>query len=117
MEDALLMLSALEGKGRLAVLGNMEELGSQSEKFHYKIGKLCTRIKLDTLITYGPKARFIAKGTKDNSLNRIICCKTYKEVVKSLIGSLKPFSAVLVKGSRATQMENIVEELLCSLKR
>jgi len=94
----------------------MKELGGQSEKLHHKIGKFCSRIKLDTLITYGPQARFIARGAKDSGLNRITCCKTRKEVVKSLISSLKPFSVVLVKGSRAMQMENIIENLLHRFK-
>ena len=117
MEDALLMLAASESETKIAVLGDMGELGANSEKFHYRIGKLCARLKLCALITYGAKARFITKGAREAGLAKITYCKTYSEVVKSLIGSLKSSSVVLIKGSRALRMENIVEELKFRLNK
>jgi len=117
MEDALSMLVSLSADTKIAVLGDMFELGADSDKLHYKIGKLCADFNLDTLITYGRKSRFIARGAKDNGLNRITCCKTHKDVVKSLINDIKPSSVVLVKGSRAMRMENIVRELSHKLRK
>ncbi|OPX29594.1 MAG: hypothetical protein B1H08_03575 [Candidatus Omnitrophica bacterium 4484_171] len=117
MEDAISMLIALRGNNKIAVLGDMFELGTNSDKFHYKIGRFCANLNLDALITYGRKSRFIARGAKDNGLNRITCCKTHKDVVKSLINDIKPPSVVLVKGSRAMRMENIVRELLRKLRK
>ena len=116
MEDALLMLASFGGENKIAVLGDMFELGRFSDKFHYRIGEICASLNLSVLIAYGRKARFIAKGAKDNGLNIATYCKTHKDVVKSIIENITPFSIVLVKGSRAMQMEGIVRELLRKLK-
>ena len=101
-----------KGKGRkIAVLGDMRELGIFTEKAHRLIGNLAGE-KTEYLFTVGPAAKFIA----DSAFNQLP-----KENIRTFDSSdetgewLKDFvqesDVVLVKGSRAMEMEKIVEIL------
>lgn len=101
-----------KGKGRkVAVLGDMQELGVFTEKAHRLIGNLAGE-KTEYLFTVGPAAKFIA----DSAFNQLP-----KENIRTFDSSeeagewLKDFVSegdiVLVKGSRAMKMEKVVEAL------
>jgi len=112
MEDAISMLAALDSNAKVAVLGDMFELGTDSEKFHYKIGEFCARFKLRHLVCIGKDASFIAQGAKKAGAPfKITYCKAISEAVKSLVNSLSPHTVILIKGSRAMRLENLAEEL------
>ncbi len=98
---------------RFFVLGDMLELGDQSEKYHQDLGELAASHEIDYLLALGQYAEQVRQGA-----NRIISRQTrvftfpkHAEVIESLKGLLKPSDVVLVKGSRGMHMEYIVKAL------
>jgi murE/murF fusion protein len=112
MESALQMLSLTEvptGGRRVAVLGDMLELGEHSEELHKAVGEAVVRYGIDLLVCYGDKAKFIAKRADELGMHSGY--STDKKVIKNFLKyKLKPGDAVLFKASRGMQMEQIIEE-------
>jgi UDP-N-acetylmuramyl-tripeptide synthetase/UDP-N-acetylmuramoyl-tripeptide--D-alanyl-D-alanine ligase len=112
MESALQMLSETEvptGGRRVAVLGDMLELGDRSEELHKAVGEAVVRYGIDLLVCYGEKAKFIAKRADELGMHS--GCSTEKKVIKNFLKyKLKPGDVVLFKASRGMQMEQIIEE-------
>ncbi|MDR0991719.1 MAG: UDP-N-acetylmuramoyl-L-alanyl-D-glutamate--2,6-diaminopimelate ligase [Ruminococcus sp.] len=110
MEAALQMLSETEvptGGRRVAVLGDMLELGDASEELHRAVGEAVVRYGIDLLVCYGEKAKFIAKRADELGMHS--GCSTEKKVIKNFLKyKLKPGDAVLFKASRGMQMEQII---------
>lgn len=66
VKAALDYLYNIDAKKKIAVLGNMNEMGEISEKLHREIGKYCDKSKLDMLITIGPDAnKYLAESAKE----------------------------------------------------
>jgi len=101
MRSAFQVLSLFYNKRRIAVLGDMKELGESSERFHKEIGREAGRIA-DIVVAVGDQARFY------NGLY----FKTKREAMRFLRGLLKPGDVVLIKGSRATRMEEIAASIM-----
>ncbi|MGC9003133.1 MAG: UDP-N-acetylmuramoyl-tripeptide--D-alanyl-D-alanine ligase [bacterium] len=98
---------------KIAVLGDMLELGKESEKLHYEAGKWVKEADVSFLLAIGDKARYIAEGAIANGLSseRVLCFSTKEEALKALQELLQEGDVILVKGSRKLQLEQIVEEL------
>jgi UDP-N-acetylmuramoyl-tripeptide--D-alanyl-D-alanine ligase len=108
---ALNLLSELEGR-KVAVLGDMLELGQYEEQGHQMVGNLAARVA-DLLVTVGPRAHMIAEtaraaGLEGTAVNEF---GDPAAAVGYLKRSLASGDVVLVKGSRAVQMDKIVPEL------
>ncbi len=108
---ALNLLEELEGR-KVAVLGDMLELGPYEVQGHQTVGNLAARVA-DLLITVGPRARTIAETAQAAGLDAkaITQFETSEQALIFLKKSLTKGDVVLVKGSRAVQMETIVPEL------
>ncbi|MFN3870146.1 MAG: UDP-N-acetylmuramoyl-tripeptide--D-alanyl-D-alanine ligase [Aquificaceae bacterium] len=111
MRMALKSLSCFEGYKRIAVLGDMLELGQDSERYHREVGKLCASYPIDLCLFYGDHMRYAyeeaLKGGCDCSFFR------NKEEIKPLLLDLIDQRAVILfKGSRGMKMEELMEELL-----
>lgn len=103
---------ALKSKGRrIALLGDMLELGERSDELHYELGAFCADAGLDMLFTIGDKAEKIHKGAIENGLSSVIRT-TYEEVVKVVSEKLKKDDVLLVKASRGMHFEKIIDGLL-----
>ena len=114
MEAALMTLRNFPAKRRVAVLGDMRELGDFAAEAHTRIGRIAAESNLQMLITVGDLARGIAASAIATGL--ITAGQTHhfdtSEAAAEQIERLTaPLNAVLVKGSRAMQMEKIVAEL------
>lgn len=100
------------GKGRkIAVLGDMKELGIFTEKAHRLIGNLAGE-KAEYLFTVGPAAKFIA----DSALNQlpkenIMSFDSSEQTGEYLKNFIQEGDVILVKGSRAMEMEKVVEAI------
>ena len=114
MAGALRTLGAMQGGRRIAVLGDMLELGDQADAAHLDIGRIVAAEGIDELITVGRLGRRIADGAVEHGLSpaRIRSSDNSSEVAADLKGQLRPGDIVLVKGSRAVKMEIVVEGLL-----
>ena len=108
---ALNLLSELDGR-RIVVLGDMLELGSYEEEAHRLVGRRVAEIA-DLLIVIGQRAAWIADEAAAVGLpkDRIIQAASNEDVIEFLRDRLRPAEYVLVKGSRAAAMEEIVAAL------
>jgi len=102
------LLSDLDGR-KIAVLGDMLELGSQEQPGHRMVGSRAASV-VDLLVTVGPRMRFAADEALVGGMrpDRVIECSTNAEAVDALRRLLRPGDNVLVKGSRGMEMEEIV---------
>jgi UDP-N-acetylmuramoyl-tripeptide--D-alanyl-D-alanine ligase len=103
-----------KNKGRkIAVLGDMMELGKHSVDEHYKAGKLVAEV-CKILITVGIRSRKMAEGALDGLMDegKIFQFETSSEAGLFLQDLLKENDIILVKGSQTTRMEKVVEEVM-----
>jgi len=105
VENALSVLEKFTGR-RIAVLGDMLELGKFSEKLHREVGRFANH-RVDILITIGEYARFIYEEFKSKKYK----FNTLDEVVEFMKDLLKTGDAILIKGSRKMNMEKIIEKI------
>ncbi len=111
LKSALAFLSDIEINGkRIAILGDMLELGEASDAFHLKAGK-AVPTNIDLLITVGPHSREIACGA-EGRVEFITSCDTPQQAARDLIEYARPGDAVLIKGSRGIKLEQVLEELM-----
>jgi UDP-N-acetylmuramoyl-tripeptide--D-alanyl-D-alanine ligase len=112
MMAALATLEQFVGR-RIAVLGDMFELGHLSEEAHAQVGERAARSRPDLLVTVGDRAVGIAEAAVEAGMpaTRVIRCADTCEAVERLRGTLRPGDTLLVKASRGMQLERIVNEL------
>jgi UDP-N-acetylmuramoyl-tripeptide--D-alanyl-D-alanine ligase len=112
MEAALRALQAVPVPGRrIAVLGEMRELGDHSAAAHARVGCAAADAGVDTLVVVGPEAAPMAETARARGLVDVIEAAdagAALELVRDLAGAA---DAVLVKGSRAVGLEAVVEGL------
>jgi UDP-N-acetylmuramoyl-tripeptide--D-alanyl-D-alanine ligase len=113
MRAALDALHDLGRRGRrLAVLGDMLELGPAARDLHFEVGTMVAE-RADWLMTLGDLAREIAAGAVASGLaaERVFCAATVEELYQRLRDVLQPGDRLLVKGSRGMRMERITAQL------
>ena len=114
MKASLDVLEDLETTGKkIAVLGDMFELGENAEQYHYEVGKYVATKKLDELVVVGDLAQHIMQGVKDS--NSDINCYSFKdngEVALYLLSVMQPEDIVLIKGSNGMHLDEVVNNML-----
>jgi UDP-N-acetylmuramoyl-tripeptide--D-alanyl-D-alanine ligase len=111
MKAALRTLVELDAEGkRIAVLGEMRELGVESERGHREVGETAATLGVDQLITIGDVAELIAEGARTAGLNKISSARSTGEAAKLLGEIAEPGDLVLIKGSRAARTEEVIEQ-------
>ena len=108
---ALNLLEELDGR-KIAVLGDMLELGDYEHEGHEKVGMRALEVA-DVLITVGPRGRIIGQTAMRWGMpaDRVYIVEGNTDVVALLEQMVTGDDVILVKGSRALQMEEIVNEL------
>lgn len=107
MSAALRVLAASEGK-KIAVLGDMKELGELTESAHRAMGELCALLGIDRVIAVGEYARGIADAAHESA-------EWYPDAESAVDAARAAFtegSVLLCKASHSMHLEKIVEELL-----
>ncbi len=115
MQAALEYLQSVDADHRIALLGNMNELGDISAEEHTKIGQMCDPKKLDFVVTLGPDANeYIAPAAQEKGC--LVATTTSPVQAAELIKKeLKPNSAVLLKGSQnKVYAEEATKQLLAN---
>lgn len=113
-EQSLKTLGELKGvKRRIAVLGDMMELGQFSTKEHERIGALVPRYA-DKLVTIGVRARGFSAGARTAGMDErhMLEFSDSLEAGRELQTLIKPGDVLLVKGSQSIRGERFVEELM-----
>jgi len=113
MKAALDVLENIKANRKIAVLGNMFEMGSFAEEGHRSVGEYLTRKKIDMLITVGNMATWIGLEAEKNGLDKknIFSVLSNEEAIKILEENISGNDIILVKGSRSMTMEEIVRFL------
>jgi len=112
MRAALETLHALPAKRKVAVLGDMLEIGKYTPEAHEMVGRLAAR-DADVLFTIGPRAKFIAETAHEEGMRRtaIFSFDTADEARKPIKDFIKKGDLILVKGSHSMELDKIVEEI------
>ncbi len=112
MHAALDTLRELPGKRKVAVLGDMLEIGKYSVEAHEGIGDLAAPF-LDGLFTIGPRAKFIASAAIEGGMKKanVFSFDTADEAKLPVQSFIKEGDVVLLKGSHAVQVDKVVEEI------
>ncbi|MGH7976725.1 MAG: UDP-N-acetylmuramoyl-tripeptide--D-alanyl-D-alanine ligase, partial [Limisphaerales bacterium] len=100
----------LQGR-RVAVLGDMEELGAHSESAHAEIGRRAAELKIGQLFCVGKMAAVTAQAARDAGLLRVIEFENVEAAINAVNNFLKTGDVVLLKASRASRLERIAEML------
>lgn len=112
VESALETIKDLPVERKIAVLGDMRELGSESLSAHRKIGEIVSQV-CDVLITVGDQSEEIKNAalSKGMNLSDVSHFKSTSKVIGKIKSIAKPGDLILVKGSRSLKMEEIVREI------
>ncbi|MDP3770187.1 MAG: UDP-N-acetylmuramoyl-tripeptide--D-alanyl-D-alanine ligase [Candidatus Sungbacteria bacterium] len=120
MRSALDTLKALPGKRKIAVLGDMLEIGRYTEQAHRSVGDQASEF-VDLLITVGARAKFIADEALNHGLEKHVCLLAPAQVMSfdnpvdaghALDPLIEEGDIVLVKGGREMRMERAVFEIM-----
>lgn len=112
MKSALNTLMHTSGMRKIAVLSGMNELGEDSREYHRDVGRFAAERKVDLLITVGEKAADIAEGAKKAGGIKVLHFDCKDSLYQVLDELLTEGDAVLVKGSRTMEMEQVVSRIL-----
>lgn len=115
MRAAIDTLGSMIPRGRrVAVLGDMLELGSLAELAHFRLGEDVARGSVDVLVTVGELGHRIAEGAMAEGMDAsaVRDCATAEEASEVLDDLLAPGDVVLVKASRGMGLERVVEGIV-----
>lgn len=104
MKAALKVLAKRTGE-RVAILGAMAELGPDARAMHREVGACARTEKIDRLLTVGPGC----EGYVDGFGAEAETYQTHKEAIEAVVGTKQTPVTVLVKGSRSSAMDRVVE--------
>jgi len=111
MKAALRTLVELDADGkRIAVLGEMRELGDESERSHCEVGETAAVLGVDHVIAIGNVAAAISNAAERAGLGNSRAVNSTTEAAEILVKIAEPGDLVLIKGSRAARTERVMEE-------
>jgi len=112
MLAALQTLQELPCKGRrVAVLGDMAELGAQTEAAHEEIGRRAAELGIGQLFAVGKMAAVTARGARGAGLNRVLEFADVESAAAAVKSFVKSGDVLLLKASRASRLERVAEIL------
>ena len=114
MQASLKYLNGLNSKRKIAVLGDMFELGEFSEELHKKVGKEVVKNKIDILICCGKNAKYIVENAEKEGMKKqnIYYFETREQVEELVKKIWQSGDSILFKASNGMKFFNIVENLI-----
>jgi len=112
--DIMKMISISSHARKIAVLGDMLELGSYSQEGHRLVGKHLVKSKINKLIAVGERANDIVYGAEEAGMSRDHIFHFAESIAagKFVQSRIKENDLILVKGSQGVRMEKIVKEIM-----
>ena len=99
---------------KVAVLGDMGELGPEEKELHRQVGEYAGTLALDLCVCTGPLCASLAEGIRSsNPSMEVVCFPQLQELLKQLPGLLQEKDTILVKASHFMHFEKVVEKLTC----
>ncbi len=113
MKASLKYLAEFKNNRKIAILGDMLELGEYTEKLHEEVGKAVYQNKIDILITSGKNAKAISKQAKQDGMPEkdIIYCQNQEEIIEKLKQILKKEDIILLKASNGMKFYELPEKI------
>lgn len=105
---ALAVLGSMNAQRKIAVIGDMLELGAVSRDAHYGVGAKAAENGIDAVFTYGERSLETAKGARDGGIADVRSFDDKQKLSAELIGYLKQGDAVLFKASRGMKLEDVI---------
>ncbi len=98
---------------KVAVLGDMLELGEEENKYHFESGKFFSELNFEMLITVGKRSEQLAKGAEAGGFPGvdIKIFKTSEEAGEFIRNNIKENSVLLFKASRGIKLENAIKKI------
>lgn len=114
MQASLKYLHGLKNNRKIAVLGDMFELGEYSKELHEKVGMEVVKNNIDILICSGKNAKYIAEAAKENGMNekQIYYFEEKEQIQEFIKQNWKNGDAILFKASNGMKFFEIVENIL-----
>lgn len=112
MKSSIEYLKNIDGKRKIAVLGDMLELGDFSQELHEKVGQQVAKNKIDILITVGTASEFIAQKAKENGTKCVYNFENNEEAIEKLQEILSAGDVVLIKASNSMKFKEIAEKII-----
>ncbi|TFG93528.1 MAG: UDP-N-acetylmuramoyl-tripeptide--D-alanyl-D-alanine ligase [Candidatus Atribacteria bacterium] len=114
VESALeTLIEVAQNNRKIAILGDMLELGEKSDFYHQEIGEKVAKLSIDILITVGSGGKIIAQSSKEKGMTeeRVFSFEKNEKInlAKKLLSLTKSGDFILLKGSREMKMEEILE--------
>lgn len=114
MQASLKYLHGLKNNRKIAVLGDMFELGEYSKELHENVGIEVVKNNIDILICSGKNAKYIAEAAKENGMNekQIYYFEEKEQIQEFIKQNWKNGDAILFKASNGMKFFEIVENIL-----
>ena len=109
VREALRLLSLLPARRRIAVLGDMEDLGEIAENAHRAVGRRAAQQNIDTLIWVGEYAPIVEEEARRMGGIRTLTFPDTRSLTTYLQNDRRPGDTVLVKGARSARLEELIE--------
>ena len=110
MKASIEFLAKHTGERKIAVLGDMFELGEYTKELHEKVGKEIVKNKIDELICSGENSKYIIESVQ-NSSTKTFYFESKEQIIEKLKKELKKGDVVLVKASNAMKFYEICQKL------
>ena len=113
MKAGIESLASMKGNKKIAILGDMLELGEYSKELHYNIGIEVAKNNVDFLITVGTEAKNIAKAAIENNMSEsnVKVFDTNQEAIECINTLKQNGDVILVKASNGMKFIEIVNAL------
>lgn len=105
-------------KKLILVIGHIANLGENSQNIHHNLGYYISALPIDTIITVGKEARWIADGIRkiNHTRKQFESCFESDELVEKVLQHLEPNSTVLFIGSKSLRLGKVIEKIGSKLK-
>lgn len=107
MRASLAMFGGMRAQRRVALLGDMLELGAITDEAHDQVGRWAAQNGVQCVVAYGPKARLIAEAARAAGIEAVHCTAP-EQAAAELSRRLAPGDALLAKASRGMALEEIL---------
>lgn len=112
MKSSIQQLKLMTGDRKIAVLGDMLNLGEFSKELHEKVGEEVAKNNVDILITVGKESKYIASEARGKGIKDVFEFEDKTEAIAKLKSILKANDVILIKASNGMKFSEIVNELL-----
>ena len=107
IRSALKVLGGTENTRKVAILGDVFEMGDFAQQAHYDLGSAVVENGIDVLITAGENMKYLAKGAKDGGMENIVVFDKTLEVCNYVKDNISEGDAVLIKASHGMHFEEV----------